>query len=283
MAEDAPRGRSCTGNAGRSEQSGWIATEVAVRAVRVSPRAINCLTERDKLEAKPQGEAVRRERLVSLGSLHALRATRSTDEGVPEVDCGMKYTGSIADLVRKRAAKLESGAEVAAGLHGRLDLTERARSTLADERCQALRDLGEERERREPCPNGGARTFAWSQRRSGERENAPKAPPVLPRTRPGPRRAQAAIGGAGAGVTGRGGVGCSGVSDEEQPEREVVHGGWRESWTLEEQAGLADRYAERDPGTVDRSDAKMARDEMLKMPWRSIGRHGGTRPSRPSE
>lgn len=61
------------------------------------------------MKLKPQGEVVRRERLVSVGSLHALRATRSTGEGVPKVDCGMKYADSIADVVREMAARLESG------------------------------------------------------------------------------------------------------------------------------------------------------------------------------
>ena len=150
------------------------------------------------MKLKPQGEVVRRERLVSVGSLHALRATRSTGEGVPKVDCGMKYADSIADVVRGMAARLESRAEVAAGLHGRLELTERAQSTLADERRQALRDLEEERERRELCPNGGAKTCAWSWRCSGERENLPRAP-VLPRPAPAPAEAQAATGGPGRG------------------------------------------------------------------------------------
>jgi hypothetical protein len=35
-----------------------------------------------------------------------------------------------------------------------------------------------------------------------------------------------------------------------------------------------DRYVERHPGTVDRSDAAIAR-ELLKMVRRSIERHGG--------
>lgn len=69
------------------------------------------------------------------------------------------------------------------------------------------------------------------------------------------------------------------MSDEEQQEREAVHSGWREARTLEnveEQEGLADRYAERNSGTVDRSEAAMARDEVLKMLWRSIERHSAT-------
>lgn len=69
-----------------------------MRAVRVSSRATRRYTERGKLEAKPQGEVVRRERLASVGSLHALRATRSTGEGVSEVDCGMKSTRTASRM-----------------------------------------------------------------------------------------------------------------------------------------------------------------------------------------
>lgn len=109
-----------------------------------------------------------------------------------------KYADSIADVVREMAARLESRAEVAAGLHGRLELTERAQSTIADERCQALRNLEEKRERRDLWPNGGAKTSAWSWRCSGEHENPPRAP-VLPRPAPAPTEAQVATGGRGGG------------------------------------------------------------------------------------
>jgi chromosome segregation ATPase len=82
-------------------------------------------------------------------SLHALRASRTTGEGVPESDRGMEYADSIADVVREMAARLESRAEEAAELRVRLELTERAQSTLEDERRRALQDLEEERRRRE--------------------------------------------------------------------------------------------------------------------------------------
>jgi hypothetical protein len=52
------------------------------------------------------------------------------------------------------AARLESRAEEAAGLRVRLELTERARSTLVDERRQASREL--EDERRERAEEGTA-------------------------------------------------------------------------------------------------------------------------------
>jgi hypothetical protein len=66
------------------------------------------------------------------------------------------------------------------------------------------------------------------------------------------------------------------MGDEEIREREAVYYGWREVRMLEgleEQEGLVDRYAERNPGMVDQSDAAIAR-EMLKMVRRSVERHG---------
>jgi hypothetical protein len=69
----------------------------------------------------------------------------------------------------------------------------------------------------------------------------------------------------------------AGLGAQERREREAVYGGGRPCETLEdvgEQERLVDRWAERDPGMADRSDAAIAR-EMLKTVRRSIGRHGG--------
>jgi hypothetical protein len=69
----------------------------------------------------------------------------------------------------------------------------------------------------------------------------------------------------------------AGTSDEEQRERTAVYGGWRMCETLgdvEEQERLVDRYAGRNPGMVDQSDAEIAR-ELLKMVRWSIEHHGG--------
>ena len=132
-----------------SGESGWVATDVAARAVRVSPRTIRRYIDQGKLEAKPQGEGVKREWLVSVDSLHALRASRTTEGEVPDVDRGIEYADSIADVLREMSARLESRAEEAAELRVRLELTERAQSTLEAERRQALQELEEERRRRE--------------------------------------------------------------------------------------------------------------------------------------
>ena len=129
---------------------------MAAKAVRVSPRTIRRYIDRGELEAKPQGEGVRREWLISVDSLHALRASRASrtiEGGVPDAvpDAGrdLEYADSIADVLREMSTRLESRAEEAAELRVRLELTERAQSTLEDERRRALEDLEEERRRRE--------------------------------------------------------------------------------------------------------------------------------------
>jgi hypothetical protein len=149
VGEDATRGRSRPEDADLSSESGWVTTDVAAKAVRVSPRTIRRYIDQGKLEAKPQGEGVRREWLVSVDSLHALRASRPIEEDVPEEVRSIDYADSIADVLREMSARLESRAEEAAELRIRLELTERAQSTLEDERRQTAQELEEERRRRE--------------------------------------------------------------------------------------------------------------------------------------
>ena len=122
---------------------------MAAKAVRVSPRTVRRYIDQGKLEAKPQGEGVRREWLVSVDSLHALRASRPIEGDVPEEVRSIDYADSIADVLREMSARLESRAEEAAELRIRLELTERAQSTLEDERRQTAQELEEERRRRE--------------------------------------------------------------------------------------------------------------------------------------
>jgi DNA repair exonuclease SbcCD ATPase subunit len=122
----------------------------AAKAVRVSPRTIRRYIDQGKLEAMPQGEGVRREWFVSVDSLHALRATRTTEEPSPHIDRlghAEATADSIADVLREMAARLERRAEEAAELRVRLERTERAQSTLEDERRRALEELEQARRR----------------------------------------------------------------------------------------------------------------------------------------
>jgi septal ring factor EnvC (AmiA/AmiB activator) len=155
MGEETPHGQSRPKLADLSGESGWITTEVAARALRVSPRTIRRYIEQGRLEAKLQGEGVRREWLVSVDSLHALRATRTFEEPSPDVDhandvvAAAATAANIADVLREMAARLERRAEEVAELRVRLEITERAQSTLEDERRQALEELAEARRRQE--------------------------------------------------------------------------------------------------------------------------------------
>jgi hypothetical protein len=149
VEEDHTSGHSRPNLADLSSESGWVATDVAAKAVRVSPRTIRRYIDQGKLVAKLQGEGVRREWLVSVDSLHALRASRTTEEDIPDVSPGTESADSLADVVRDMAARLESRAEEAAELRVRLELTERAQSTLEDERRQAVQELERERRGRE--------------------------------------------------------------------------------------------------------------------------------------
>jgi hypothetical protein len=149
MDADAPHGQSRTTNADTSGESGWVTTDVAARAIRVSPRTIRRYIEQDKLKAKPQGEGVRREYLVSVDSLHALRATRPLPAGVPEEDRETEHADSIADVLRDMSASLVARAEEAAELRVRLQLTEQAQSTIEERSRRAEEELADERRRRE--------------------------------------------------------------------------------------------------------------------------------------
>jgi septal ring factor EnvC (AmiA/AmiB activator) len=155
MGEEIPHGQSRPELADLSGESGWITTEVAARALRVSPRTIRRYIEQGRLEAQLQGEGVRREWLVSVDSLHALRATRSFEEPSPDVGrandvvAAAATAANIADVLREMAARLERRAEEVAELRVRLEITERAQSTLEDERRQALEELAEARRRQE--------------------------------------------------------------------------------------------------------------------------------------
>src|ERR687885_619529 len=87
MGDDVPpRGHPRTEDMDASAleaPSGWVTTEVAARAIRVSPRTIRRFIERGDLEAKPQSEGVKRTWLVSIDSLHRLRASRLGEDASP--------------------------------------------------------------------------------------------------------------------------------------------------------------------------------------------------------
>ena len=133
--------------------SGWVNTDVAARAVRVSPRTIRRLIERGELVAKQEGGGVEKRWLVSVDSLHLLRASRSEGADGPREDRADgpengrdrsvdKAPDSIADVVLDLAVRLEERTAEAVEYRTRLEITERAHSTVEEE-TRALREENE--------------------------------------------------------------------------------------------------------------------------------------------
>jgi helix-turn-helix protein len=133
-------------------ESGWVTTEVAAEALGVSPRTVRDYISGGKLQAKPEGEGVERRWLISIDSVQALRQTR-------------RNAGQAAGRSPRAAAAEPRGGEPAANIaadllisvqdlqyklgraEARAEITERAESTVREERDRLLDDLERERRR----------------------------------------------------------------------------------------------------------------------------------------
>ncbi len=123
--------------------SGWINTEVAAAALNVSPRTVRDYIAAGKLAARTEGSGVQRRHLVDIGSLQALLDERrrqaaasasSRREDRASVDAAIDAAGSAdasaAETIRDLVTRLEARSAEAADARARLELTERAESTL---------------------------------------------------------------------------------------------------------------------------------------------------------
>ncbi len=132
-------GQARTEGADLSGESGWVTTDVAARAVRVSPRTIRRFIERGDLEAKPDGEGVERRWLVSVDSLHALRATRTESAQAGREEGADNVPDNVADVLRDMAARIEARTAEAVEMRSRLVLSEESRS-CGEEEARRLRE-----------------------------------------------------------------------------------------------------------------------------------------------
>jgi chromosome segregation ATPase len=134
--------RSTRGNS--AGESGWVTTQVAAEALGVDPRTVRTYISRGELKAKVEGEGVEKAYSVDIDSLYALRdARKSSGKSARKVRAKSADAEDLAALVRDLTSQLVSTSAEAAHLRTRLELTESAQSTLADE----ARDLREERDR----------------------------------------------------------------------------------------------------------------------------------------
>jgi hypothetical protein len=134
--------------------SGWITTDVAAKALGVSPRTIRRFIDRGDLEGKLEEEGITKAWMVSIDSLHALRHRRKSEghdrRETADVSAVVdKAEDTLADVLRDLAGRLEARIAEATELRTRLEITERAESSLREERERLLADIERERNERE--------------------------------------------------------------------------------------------------------------------------------------
>ena len=147
MDAETPRGGGADTNREPTAPSGWVTTGVAAKSLGVSPRTVRWHIDKGNLKAKAEGEGVRRSWLVSIDSLQALRDTRQAAAQSPggyraEAEGADIAADSPGNAIRELADRLVEEASRASEFRVRLELSERAESTLREE-------LAGERRRRE--------------------------------------------------------------------------------------------------------------------------------------
>jgi hypothetical protein len=125
---------------------GWINTDVAAAALDVSPRTVRDYIAAGKLTARTEGSGVQKRHFVDIGSLQALledrrREAAASPRGRREdrdfvdaaIDAASSADASAAETIRDLVTRLEARSAEAADARARLELTERAESTLRGE------------------------------------------------------------------------------------------------------------------------------------------------------
>jgi hypothetical protein len=130
--------------------SGWTTTKQAAKVLGVSRRSVQGYVRRGLLEAREEGEGVTKRFIVSIDSLNALRERRSGEALAAEEFAGASaeaeeaanLAANAGEGLRHIVDRLEARTVEATELRVRLEITERAESTVRAE-------LAEERRRRE--------------------------------------------------------------------------------------------------------------------------------------
>jgi hypothetical protein len=147
VGADNTHGNNAASNREDAAHAGWVTTQVAARSLSISPRTVRWHIEQGHIEAKPQGEGVRRSWLVSIDSLQAFRDARQRQGQSPGDFREEQKSAGIAaqppgNPIRELADRLVEEASRASEFRVRLEISEKAESTLREE-------LAEERRRRE--------------------------------------------------------------------------------------------------------------------------------------
>lgn len=174
--EEKPAERPAATDPEDAGASGWVTTQQAARALAISPRTVRWHIDQGNLEAKPQGEGVKRAWLISIDSLQAFRDSRQPAGQPPgdyralleDADIAAESRGSA---IRELADRLVEEAARASEFRVRLELTERAESTLREELdAERVRREQAERERDDLAARLAALEEARESARTGAEE-----------------------------------------------------------------------------------------------------------------
>lgn len=137
-----------------ADQSGWTTTKTAAQALGIDPRTVRKYIKQGKLVAKVQGEGVEKTYLVSIDSVYAMRDSRTGPgaerEKGPRESAGSTLSEDLVDLVRELSSEARRSSSEAAELRTRLELTERAESSVREaleQKLETERVLREQAER----------------------------------------------------------------------------------------------------------------------------------------
>jgi hypothetical protein len=126
--------------------SGWVNTDVAAEALGVSSRSVRNYILNGDLVARKEKEGINERYVVSVDSLYVLRDRRKNEGKLPgnvrrtsrrpenSAEGSTELVRKTAvDMLRETLASLETHIAQNAELRARLELTERAESTLREE------------------------------------------------------------------------------------------------------------------------------------------------------
>jgi hypothetical protein len=111
-----------------AESSDWVRADVAAASLGVSGRTVRNFIYSGELESKLEEDGIRKGWLVSVDGLYALRDKRRLEDtsGARQQQDGQ----NTAELLREAAARLKKRAAEVAELRSRLELAEKANSSL---------------------------------------------------------------------------------------------------------------------------------------------------------
>ncbi len=143
--------RQLSGNNGGN--SGYVTTQVAAEALGVAVRTVRNYLRDGVLEGKKEEEGITERYLVSVDSVQKLRDQRQREgKGRRNYPSSAAQDRDAAQLAREFAVKMQEQAVEIGALRTRLELTERAESSLREdlerERRQRQEDVQRERAER---------------------------------------------------------------------------------------------------------------------------------------